>query len=312
MYTLRITNTGNCADTFAVAVSGDSWTTSAPSSVGPLAAGASEDVQIVVQVPISAGGGSSDIVSITVTSQGDGSVSDSSTLTTSANAVYGVEVTPPTAAQSGDPGSTVTYTLRITNTGNCADMFAVAVSGDSWTTSAPSSVGPLAAGASEDVQIVVQVPISAGGGSSDIVFITVTSQGDGSVSDSSTLTTSANAVYGVEVTPSTAAQSGDSGSTVTYTLRITNAGNAADMFVITVSGADWATDTPSSVGPLAAGAGADIQVVVYIPASAGGDASDEVVVTATSQGDGSKSAGAMLTTTISMRKIYLPLVLRNY
>ena len=44
-----------------------------------------------------------------------------------------------------------TYTLRITNTGNVADTFTIGVSGESWVTEAPSSVGPLAAGAGADV-----------------------------------------------------------------------------------------------------------------------------------------------------------------
>ena len=74
----------------------------------------------------------------------------------------GVTVEPPSDAQSADPGETVTYTLRITNTGNCADTFDLAVSGDAWNTIAPSSVGPLAPGAGTDVEVTVDVPQARG------------------------------------------------------------------------------------------------------------------------------------------------------
>jgi PKD repeat protein len=113
---------------------------------------------------------------------------------TTANATYGVTIMPHTAALSGDPGTPVTYTLRVTNTGSVADTFTVTVSGNAWTTDAPASVGPLAAGVGTNVQVVAHIPSSASGGATDSATVTTRSQGDPTKSDSSTLTTSVSCV----------------------------------------------------------------------------------------------------------------------
>jgi len=107
---------------------------------------------------------------------------------------YGVMVIPSTDDRSGDPGTTVTYTLRVTNTGNTTDMFSVIVSGNTWVTTAdPTTVGPLAAGESADVMVTVDIPTSAVGGDTDSATVTITSQADATRSASSTLTTRAPA-----------------------------------------------------------------------------------------------------------------------
>ena len=108
------------------------------------------NVAVSVDIPVDVACSDFDAATVTVTSQGDGGKSDSSTLTTSADTVRGVTVEPPSDSQSGDPGEMVTYTLRVTNTGNCTDTFSLTVSGNAWNTDAPSSVGPLAPGATPD------------------------------------------------------------------------------------------------------------------------------------------------------------------
>jgi uncharacterized protein YjlB len=311
-YTLRVTNTSNITDTFTVTVSGNAWTTSAPATVGPVAAGASATFQVVVTIPTGAAAGASDTATVRVTSQGDATKSAQSSLTTTALAVYGLELSPASASQSGRPGEVVTYTLRVTNTSNITDTFTVTVSGNAWTTSAPATVGPVAAGASATFQVVVTIPTGAAAGASDTATVRVTSQGDATKSAQSSLTTTALAVYGLELSPASASQSGRPGEVVTYTLRVTNTSNITDTFTVTVSGNAWTTSAPATVGPVAAGASATFQVTVTIPTGVTGADSDTATVTVTSRGDNSKTAQATLTTRRVLYRLFLPVVMRNY
>jgi len=102
---------------------------------------------------------------------------------------YGLALSPVSASQSGRPGELVTYTLTVTNTSNTADTFTVTVSGNTWPTSAPATVGPVAAGASATFQVVVTIPTGVTGADTDTATVTVTSQTDNSKTAQATLTT---------------------------------------------------------------------------------------------------------------------------
>jgi uncharacterized membrane protein len=282
-YTLQVTNIGNVPDTFSVTVNDHAWQTGVPSTVGPLAAGESATILATVEIPTTAAGGASDAATVAITSQGDGSLSTTATLSTTANNVYGLTVVPVADSRSGDPGETVTYTLQVTNRGNITDTFGLAINGHAWQTSAPGMVGPLAAGERTTVDVTVEIPTGAAGDASDTAAVAIASQGSGDQSATVLLTTTANHAYGVTMTPNTDTRSGDPGQTVTYTLRLTNSGNVVDSFSVTLSGHTWQTSTPGIVGPLAAGEGVTIDVIVEIPTGAVGGASDAVTVTIASQ-----------------------------
>jgi len=80
----------NTTDTFNASVSGPpAWTTTANNPTVNLAAGANQDVTVTVDIPAGAAGGATDHATVTYTSAGDGTKSDSSSLTTTANNVYG-------------------------------------------------------------------------------------------------------------------------------------------------------------------------------------------------------------------------------
>jgi uncharacterized repeat protein (TIGR01451 family) len=296
-YSLNVTNYGNAPDTFNVAVSGNAWTTNAPATLGPIAAGNSQSMVVSVTIPSSAAGGSWDIATITVTSQGDNGQSDSSALTTTANLVFGVVIDPASDFRSGAPGTTVNYSLNVTNYSNIPDTFDLSVTGNAWTTSAPVTLGPIATGASQALNVSVTIPTSAAWGSMDTATVTVTSQGDDTHTASSTLTTTANRAYGVVVAPPSDARSGAPGTTVTYSLNVTNNGNASDSFHVTVSGNAWTTNAPAAFGPMASGATLLVDVSVTIPASAALGTVDVAMITVTSQGDNTRSESATLTTT---------------
>ncbi|MCB0162619.1 MAG: multicopper oxidase domain-containing protein [Anaerolineae bacterium] len=306
-YSLDVTNNGNVVDTFDVSVGGNIWTTSAPTPVGPLTPGETAQINVVVTIPAEAANGSSDTATVTATSQASASTFASSNLTTTAvTPVYAVSVAPTTDAQSGVPDDVVAYNLDVTNDGNMTETFDVTVSGNAWDTSAPLTVGPLAPG--ETAQITVDVTVSSGAnnGDSDTATVTVTSQVDTNQSASSDLTTTASvaAVYGVSVAPTIDAQSGAPNDVVAYNLDVTNDGNVAETFDVTVSGNTWDTSAPLTVGPLAPGETAQINVEVTIPGGASENDSDTATVTVTSQVDTNQSASSDLTTTATAAVVY--------
>jgi hypothetical protein len=223
---------------------------------------------------------------------------------------YGVELTPSAAQSVGNLNSTVSYTLHVTNTGTAADTYDVTVSGNNWTTNVPSTVGPLAAGAGQDIQVAVDVPLNATPGTQDVAIVRVRSQGDSTVTGNSTLKTIvAKGTHGVSVVPSAEAKFSAAGTTVKYSIRVTNMGTTADTYDVAVSGNSWTTDAPNTVGPLAPGAGQDIQVAVDIPTAAAPGAVDLATVRVTSQGDTAVSADATLAT-VSVIQTLLPIVFK--
>jgi uncharacterized repeat protein (TIGR01451 family) len=295
LYTFQVTNLGNCGDYYAVGVAGESWSTEAPTPIGEVAPGEEADVEVTVTVPGNAGCGEQDTAVITLTSLGDGTQTHSSNITTSAETVRGVTVTPSTASAAADPTYDVVYSLRVQNSGNCSDIFDLDVNGTTWPVEIQPTYVSLAAGASADVDVTVTVPEDALCGD-DVATVTATSRNDGSASDASVLTTTANAVYGVTVTPPSASGSGEPTEEVVYELRVTNSGNCPTRYDIAVTDNNWLTEVRSTVGPLEPGAGRNRDVTVTVPQDALCGEADSATVTVTSQDDGSVSDSSVLST----------------
>ncbi len=216
--------------------------------------------------------------------------------------VYGVmlEGVGDLTAEVSTPAEDVTYTLKVTNTGDTDDVIDLATSNAAATLSETSV--SLAAGASAEVTLTIPATALATAGDHE-VKVTATSQGDNTkTAEVSTTTTvpepaTPDPVYGVmlEGVGDLTAEVSTPAEDVTYTLKVTNTGDTDDVIDLATSNAA-ATLSETSVS-LAAGASAE--VTLTIPATALATAGDhEVKVTATSQGDNTKTAEVSTTTTV--------------
>jgi hypothetical protein len=313
-YTLDITNTGNAEDTFALTAAGNAWGVSLSITEVTLLPGASASFTVDVTIPANAQGGDMDVVTIAATSGIDPLVSDSSVLTTYANAVYGFELGPAAQDGYGDPGAVVQYTLQLTNTSNTTDTFDFTYSGNLWTVALPVTSFELAAGETVDVIVNVTVPAGAQAGDFDVAQVQATSTATSDMLEVE-VTTHANTVYAVELTPATDALTDTAGTTVAYTLHLVNMGNITDTFTFVYAGNTWVVGMPVMSFELAAGEAVDVVVNVTIPAGAADGDFDVVTVTVTSTGDGAVTASSELTTTASVEgptfeMIYLPIIFK--
>ena len=99
-------------------------------------------------------------------------------MTTRAGVRYGLAIEAGRTTRSAAPGGAVSYQVRVTNQGNVADTFNVAVTGNAWPVNALAVIGPLAAGAYGDLDVTVQVPVTAMPGESDTATVSIASQAD--------------------------------------------------------------------------------------------------------------------------------------
>ena len=266
-YTVWITNTGNTVDSFDVTASGIWTTTPETDVVGPLAAGESTGLVITVSVPLEALPGNTDTAEITLASQGNPAQTAEASITTTA-LLRGAVVSPENSTITGDPGQTITHTLVVTNVGDVSDTYEITVDSAVWPTYAPPTVGPLAPGESESVDITVSIPLEALAGTGDYSAIIFSSQLPGTLPATANLGTIANIVYELEVSAEAVSlEALASGVPLTYTLTITNLGNITDTFDLTIT-SGWAFDAPADVGPLAAGESTQVIIVIYVPTQA--------------------------------------------
>ncbi len=197
--------------------------------------------------------------------------------------------------QTTDASAAVTYTLKVTNTGNTNDTINLSTSGDASATLSPTTV-PLAAGAARNVTLTVSGNALTTAGDYE-VKVKATSQGDSTKTAEVTTTTTVPPVYGVTLTGVGAlTRETANASNVSYTLRVTNTGNTNDTVRLTTSGNVTATLSRTLI-PLDYGKSLVVSVSISGDAlTAAGDYAVKVI--ATSQGDTQKTAEVTTTTTI--------------
>ena len=198
--------------------------------------------------------------------------------------------------ETTDASAAVTYTLKVTNTGNTNDTINLSTSGDASATLSPTTV-PLDAGASAEVTITISGDDLATAGDYE-VKVKTTSQGDSTKTAEVTTTTTVPPVYGVTLAGvgDLTTETTDASGGVSYMLTVTNTGNTDDVIDLSTSGDVAGTLSDTSIS-LASGASANVTLTVSgeVLVTAG---TYEVKVTATSQEDTKKTAEASTKTTI--------------
>jgi hypothetical protein len=187
---------------------------------------------------------------------------------------YNLALAPLADTLVGDANQTVTHTLTVTNTGVEADLFHIALSGDSWPTQAPLQVGPLAPGASAAIPVAVRLPPTVSCASRDTVTISVTSQGDPRRSAQAALTTRSPLRCEAVLSPVTQQLNGVPGSSLAIHLQITNTGNVSGTFRVKVldNPLNWNVTVPDSSFSLAVGQHAVVNLLVRVgPGAQPGD-----------------------------------------
>ncbi|MDE0483526.1 MAG: dockerin type I domain-containing protein [Candidatus Poribacteria bacterium] len=197
---------------------------------------------------------------------------------------------------TADASTGVTYTLRVTNSGNTDDVIRLSTSGSVNATLSRTSIS-LAAGASTNVTLTVRGTASTTAGDY-AVKVTATSQGDSTKTAEVTTTTTILPVYRVTLAGvgNLTRETTDASTGVSYTLHVTNSGNTNDTIRLTTSGDATATVSPTSVS---LNQGTSRTVTLRISGTALAKAGEYAVkVTATSQGNKTKTAEISTTTTI--------------
>lgn len=293
-YTLYLTNTGNITDTYTFDVAQPSWSAAVVPAQLTLAAQQQGTTQVAITVPLTAAIGTTHTAQLSA--QGTG-VSAFSELTTIVSG-YGLALNPASEAASALPGQTVTYTVRITNTGSLTDTYAFALDRSTW----PSSVTPLTRTLlpqeSAEVTVTVTVPLTATSGLSDTTRLTAQGSGPSAFVD---LTTTALG-YGLALSPASAKTTVVIGQAAAYTLTLTATGNLTDTILFDLSHNTW----PATIMPitltLAAQQHAAVNVFVTVPLTAAIGISDTVRITA--QGTGVSAVGDLTTFAAGWRYLF--------
>lgn len=278
-FTHTVTNIGQSSGTFTPSLSlsqGSPWsgglTDPAPFNLN---AGESRVVTLTVTVPATPVPDAGTLVTATLTVLADGGASANAVSVTRVGLVPGFTLSPATVPSLNlPPGAMAVFTHTLTNTGNGADTFAVTATLSSGLENlivTPSTPFLLARGASQ--QVVVQARVRDGQAvGAQTIQVIGERVGGGVATQTQTDTVNVQEAPGVRLSPGQTQSMTPPGS-VTFTHVLTNVGNVAGNFSVSVNGlpGGWSVAGPVNLSPancltgLAPGATCQFDLIITTP-----------------------------------------------
>ncbi|MEA3557650.1 MAG: NEW3 domain-containing protein, partial [Candidatus Thermoplasmatota archaeon] len=263
VYSFDVKNEGNDEDGYnleAVTVPTD-WSASVDFDTGKIQPGAKKAAIMTVQSPSGAKAQSYQL-QVKAQSITDNTTSATRTITVNVNQTYGLSVINTDGVQTVDivTQSVVNYNLQITNLGNGEDRFGLeyylpaSSLSAGWTAAiSTDATSKVQADGKTNVTLFVYPPdksLRPAKSSKGIVYVNVTSNGDGTVKRTSQIQTVVAAFYDVRILNTGASlQTIDPDGDTTFTFNVTNLGNDQDTFdfdLVTPDGFD-ASAEPASI-----------------------------------------------------------------
>jgi uncharacterized membrane protein len=216
---------------------------------------------------------------------------------------------------SADPGTVITFSHTLTNTGDVEDTFSVqTLSKQGWSIQTQPAQVTLMPEINATLTISVSVPAGLSAGVSDTLTVTAWSLEDPMVMDNLFDEVIVALVPGLVLTPDLGVTSLP-GQVVIYEHLLTNTGNGVDTFDLSaVSSQGWGVTVNPRIALLSEGEYTTVEVWVYVPDRVDAGTEDLTTVTAVSQSDVAVSATVTDTTKVTdwPYKVFLPWVSNGY
>jgi len=211
----------------------------------------------------------------------------------------------------GKPGSAVTYTVDITNTGNIVDYYNLFIANEFPGANPLGGHGPVEPG--ETIQVVIGIDLPSDAPPNGVVTSTVTVESlrDPNIMDAIQIFTTIGPAYKPELMPETLEGSGIYGEIITYTLTLSNKGTVTDTINLTYTGNNWEVAIPMTSFELGIDDSEDFMVIVTIPQGVHFGDVDDFTLTAISAGNLEATDESKLTTVATWQRKLIPLAMKN-